>query len=167
MSCSNDTGVIVERDPDTVRGPDVMFFDEPTPWTIERSTDGTRTLASKSFRPMIDRNGLDESNSSLRRHAGLAGRPEERTSLSTAPARSRTSVDDTEELTGEDVLPDFRCRVAEFFVCLAEPACCGPTMTRRNRSTRSIADRADSRHKAGRSRDSLGLIAAHGLVADC
>src|SRR5262249_37355535 len=26
--CSNDTGVIVERDPDTVRGPDVMFFDD-------------------------------------------------------------------------------------------------------------------------------------------
>src|SRR6185436_15149951 len=26
--CSNDTGVIVERDPDTVRGPDVLFFED-------------------------------------------------------------------------------------------------------------------------------------------
>ena len=26
--CSNDTGVIVERDPDTVRGPDIAFFDD-------------------------------------------------------------------------------------------------------------------------------------------
>src|SRR4051812_16925676 len=28
--CSNDTGLIVERDPDTVRGPDVMFFEDAT-----------------------------------------------------------------------------------------------------------------------------------------
>src|ERR1041384_3021319 len=26
--CSNDTGVIVKRDPDTVRGPDVLLFDD-------------------------------------------------------------------------------------------------------------------------------------------
>jgi len=26
--CSNDTGLLVERDPDTLRGPDVMLFDE-------------------------------------------------------------------------------------------------------------------------------------------
>src|SRR5438105_8974717 len=26
--CSNDTGVIVERAPDTVRGPDVLFFED-------------------------------------------------------------------------------------------------------------------------------------------
>src|SRR5438270_8601643 len=28
--CSNDTGVVVERKPDTVRGPDVLFFDDVT-----------------------------------------------------------------------------------------------------------------------------------------
>jgi Uma2 family endonuclease len=28
--CSNDTGIIVERDPDTVRGPDIMFFEDAT-----------------------------------------------------------------------------------------------------------------------------------------
>src|SRR4051812_27226960 len=27
--CTNDTGLLVETDPDTVRGPDVMLFDEP------------------------------------------------------------------------------------------------------------------------------------------
>src|SRR5262245_3968237 len=27
-ACSNDTGVVVERGPDTVRGPDVLFFDD-------------------------------------------------------------------------------------------------------------------------------------------
>src|SRR5688572_2138779 len=26
--CSNDTGVVVERDPDSVRGPDVLFFED-------------------------------------------------------------------------------------------------------------------------------------------
>src|SRR5262249_11844018 len=26
--CSNDTGVVVERGPDTVRGPDVLFFED-------------------------------------------------------------------------------------------------------------------------------------------
>src|SRR5262245_30274520 len=28
--CSNDTGVVVERDPDSVRGPDILFFDDAT-----------------------------------------------------------------------------------------------------------------------------------------
>ena len=28
--CTNDTGVIVERDPDTVRGPVVLFFEDAT-----------------------------------------------------------------------------------------------------------------------------------------
>src|SRR5438105_1056730 len=27
-ACGNDTGLIVERDPDTVRGPDVILYDE-------------------------------------------------------------------------------------------------------------------------------------------
>src|SRR4051794_6766085 len=27
-ACSNNTGVIVERNPDTVRGPDVLFFED-------------------------------------------------------------------------------------------------------------------------------------------
>src|SRR6516164_4722798 len=26
--CSNDTGMVVERDPDTVRGPDVLLYDD-------------------------------------------------------------------------------------------------------------------------------------------
>src|SRR5262245_36917307 len=26
--CSNDTGIVVERDPDTVRGPDIMLFED-------------------------------------------------------------------------------------------------------------------------------------------
>src|SRR5437868_1441595 len=28
--CSNETGIIVERDPDTVRGPDIMLFKDAT-----------------------------------------------------------------------------------------------------------------------------------------
>ena len=28
LRTSNDSGVILERDPDTVRGPDVMYFEE-------------------------------------------------------------------------------------------------------------------------------------------
>jgi len=28
--CTNDTGVVVERDPDTVRGPDVLLFEDVT-----------------------------------------------------------------------------------------------------------------------------------------
>src|SRR5438132_14307240 len=35
--CSNDTGVIVERDPDTVRGPDALLFEDATQYEqVER-----------------------------------------------------------------------------------------------------------------------------------
>jgi hypothetical protein len=31
------------------------------------------------------------------------------------PGKSQIDLDDSQELTGEDILPDFRCRIADFF----------------------------------------------------
>jgi Uma2 family endonuclease len=41
--------------------------------------------------------------------------PEVRSVTVYRPGQIMVVLDDTEELTGEDVLPDFRCRVADFF----------------------------------------------------
>lgn len=72
--CSNDTGVVVERDPDTVRGPDVMFFEDV----------GT----------------FDEVESKFGE---------------TPPLLAVEVLEENAEITGEEVLTDFKCRVTEFF----------------------------------------------------
>jgi Uma2 family endonuclease len=41
--------------------------------------------------------------------------PEDRSVMVYRPGQLPRAVDETEELTGEDVLPDLRCRVADFF----------------------------------------------------
>jgi Uma2 family endonuclease len=47
--------------------------------------------------------------------------PEERTVAIHYPTQLPEVYDDTQELPGGPALPDFRCRVAEFFFSLDEP----------------------------------------------
>jgi Uma2 family endonuclease len=117
--CSNDTGVVVERDPDTVRGPDVLLFEDADQFEQVDIKYGTKppVLAVEVLSP-------NDLASKLNQRIGEQIRfgvrliwvldPEIRTVSVYGRALYRV-VDDTEELTGEEVLPDFRCRVAEFF----------------------------------------------------
>jgi hypothetical protein len=36
------------------------------------------------------------------------------------PGKDSYAVDTTQELTGDEVLPDFRCKVADFFFCFED-----------------------------------------------
>jgi Uma2 family endonuclease len=117
---SNDSGVILERDPDTVRGPDVALYEDaqsfedlhpkygevPPLLAVEVLSPGDRI--NKVLRKISDylRNGV--------RLVWLID-PEERTLTAFAPGMPPVPLDSTGDLSGEDVLPGFRCRVAELF----------------------------------------------------
>lgn len=117
---SNDSGVILERDPDTVRGPDIAFYEDantfaelhpkygevPPRLAIEVLSPNDR--ASKVLRKISDY---------LRCGVELVWviDPEIRTATVHQPGKPQVELDETQELTGADVLPGFRCRVADFF----------------------------------------------------
>jgi len=122
---SNDTGIILEQHPDTVRGPDVMFFDELRRFheLNPKWSDRPPVLVVEVLLPN------DQWGKVTRRIAQYLGRgvplvwlvdPE---GLSVTVYRSGQLpqvFEGTDELTGGDVLPDFRCRVAEFFALPGE-----------------------------------------------
>ncbi len=118
--CTNDAGVIVERDPDTVRGPDVTFYEDAQ--TIE---DMDQQYAARP--PLLAVEVLspdDRVNRTLRRitqmlHAGVAVvwlvDPEGRNVSVYRPGQDPLLVVEGQEVSGDPVLPDFRCPVADFF----------------------------------------------------
>jgi Uma2 family endonuclease len=117
--CSNDTGVVVERDPDTVRGPDVLLFED-----AERFEDVDLKFAQAppllAVEVLSPNDVAGKVNRRIREQLRFGTRlvwlldPEVRTVTVYASGRYHV-LDDTEELTGDDVLPDFRCPVAQFF----------------------------------------------------
>jgi Uma2 family endonuclease len=112
--------LIVERDPDTVRGPDVTFYDDSqTAETMERQfAERPPVLAIEVISPN------DRLNRTVLRIAQMLNLgvqavwvvdPETRDVSVYRPGHAPRVVRADEELTGEDSLPDFRCRASEFF----------------------------------------------------
>lgn len=123
--CANNVGVLVECDPDTVRGPDVLFFDDeeeavrieevysatPPHLAVEvLSTDDTYARIIQRVVEFL-RMGtplvwiLDPDAENI-----MVWQP------GTGPDLYQVKVVKPDgELTGETVLPDFRCRVAELY----------------------------------------------------
>lgn len=118
--CSNDTGVIVERDPDTVRGPDVMLFEDAA-----RIEDVDRKYGETPPVLAVEVLSPNDTAGKLARRIAEQKRfgtpliwvldPEARNVIVYRPGREDRVVEEAEELTGEDVLPDLRVRVAELF----------------------------------------------------
>jgi Uma2 family endonuclease len=119
-ACSNDTGIVWEHDPDTVRGPDVVFYDEHRSFAdlSPKYTEQVPRLAVEILSP------TDRPNKVIRRIAqflkwGVALvwliDPEERTVTVYRQDRAPEIREAEEELTGGSELPDFRCRVEDFF----------------------------------------------------
>ncbi len=118
--CTNDTGVIVERDPDTVRGIDVTLYDQSRRYdelTPEYASH-LPTLAVEVLSPH-DRPGrmMKRASQFLRKGIPLVWLVdgEERDVTVYRPGREPYVLSDEDEITGEDVLPGFSCRVADFF----------------------------------------------------
>jgi Uma2 family endonuclease len=126
-ACSNDTGLILERDPDTVRGPDVVLYSQVRRYDDlkVRYSNEPPTLAVEVLSPN------DRWGSVTRRLIGFLQRgvalvwlvdPEGRTVTVYRNGQLPQVLEGDDELVCEDVLPGFRCRVADFFDLLGEEA---------------------------------------------
>lgn len=118
--CSNDTGVVVERDPDTVRGPDVMLFEDAARIedVDEKWGEKPPILAVEVLSPNDTWGKITERIGEQKRFGTLliwVLDPDARNVTVYRPGKEEKVVRESEELTGEDVLPDFRVRVSELF----------------------------------------------------
>jgi Uma2 family endonuclease len=117
--CCNYTGFIIERDPDTVRGPDLSF------WSKERLT--TVPVGYPEVPPDLVVEVVSPSDhfsriqTKLRHYLETGVRmvwiadPDDRTIAVYRADRSVRVLGEQDTLTGEEVVPGFSCRVAELF----------------------------------------------------
>jgi Uma2 family endonuclease len=133
-TCSNDTGLILERDPDTVRGPDVVLYDQTRRFDDlnPRYSDRPPTLAVEVLSPN------DKWAKVTRRITGFLSRgiaviwlvdPEGRSVTVYRGSQLPQVFEGDDELTGDPELPGFRCRVADLFFLPGEesaPSQAGP-----------------------------------------
>jgi Uma2 family endonuclease len=117
---SNDPGILWERDPDTVRGPDVVLYDQPRRYRElnPKFSDEVPTLAVEIVSP-------NDRLSKINRRAAQFLRwgvrvvwladPEDCTVTVYLPDSPPEVFEADEELTGGEALPDFRCTVRDFF----------------------------------------------------
>jgi Uma2 family endonuclease len=116
----NDLGILLERDPDTVRGPDVVFYDDVRPYDQlnPKWAEGVPVLAAEALSPN-DRIGKVTRRIREMLQAGIRLvwliDPDARDVTVYRPGQAPQVFDESQEITGEDVLPDFRCKVSEFF----------------------------------------------------
>lgn len=116
----NDSGVILERDPDTVRGPDVALYEAAETFAELHPKYGEAPprLAIEVLSPNDRANRvLRKINDYLRCGVALVWviDPEIRTLTVHQPGKSQVELTADQEVTGEEVLPGFRCRVGDFF----------------------------------------------------
>ena len=116
---TTESGVVIERDPDSVFGPDVAFcsiarhptrpegyYEIPPDLVVEvLSPDDRRKHVREKIKDYL-KNGV--------KLVWLVD-PEVRTVTVYAGSLRGAELDETETITGGDVLPEFTCRVADFF----------------------------------------------------
>lgn len=124
--CTNDTGIIVERNPDTIRGADLMLFLEtpaggfPKPGYVDEVPSLVVEILSPHDRPSRINRRVGQY---LRRGIPMVWLvdPDDRVVSVYRPNEFPKVLDDTDELTGNGVLPDFRCPVRDLFALPAPP----------------------------------------------
>lgn len=118
--CTNDTGLIVERGPDTVRGADVTLYDEVRRYAdlSPKYTDRPPTLLLEVLSPN------DKAAQVIRRIYRFLAMgvalvwlldPEDRTLTVFRSGKEPVDFKADQEVTGEEVLPDLHIKVADFF----------------------------------------------------
>jgi Uma2 family endonuclease len=123
--CSNDTGLLIKKKPGTVRGPDIMLFDESRSLgkLSRKFADRIPKLLVEVLSPSDQVAKVNRRISQfLKRGVPLVWLvdPETRTVTVYRPGEDLRVVQEDEELTGEDVLPKLRYRVAELFALPGE-----------------------------------------------
>jgi Uma2 family endonuclease len=116
---SNDTGFISERDPDTVRGPDISFWSrERLPEVPEGYIEVPPDLAIEVVSPNDHYSRVQQK---VRHHLTHGVRlvwvvdPTDRSVTVYRSLQQAIILQEKETITGEDVLPGFSCLVADFF----------------------------------------------------
>jgi Uma2 family endonuclease len=118
--CCNDVGTIIQRNPDTVRGPDVAVFEDTEQYEEVdlKYGESPPVLAVEVLSPndttgTVNRRILEQ----LKAGTKLVWLIDPFAKNVTVYRQGREPyiVEDKQELTGDDVLPDFKCRVGEFF----------------------------------------------------
>ncbi len=116
---SNDTGILLERDPDTLRGADVSYWSfARLPKMPKGYVEIAPDLAIEVFSPNDTQRKIRQKikefffNGTKRVWVVY---PEDRmVAVFRSPTEAKF-LDEIDELDGEDVLPGFRCKVADFF----------------------------------------------------
>lgn len=118
--CTNDTAVIIASDPDTVRGIDVTLYDDTMKFEelSPRYTNRLPILGVEVLSPD------DRAAKTMRRAIQFLKRgmplvwivdPEDCDVTVYRAGREPYVLGKGDELTGDEVLPDFRCHVADLF----------------------------------------------------
>lgn len=116
-----ESGVRTERDPDTVRGPDVAFWsaeriplkEKPTGYP-EVAADLCIEIFSPSDRVAQVRKKVGEYLQNGVSMVWIVDPADETVTIYRQPGEGRL-LSDNAEITGDDVLPGFRCAIGEFF----------------------------------------------------
>lgn len=116
---SNDTGVVLEKEPDTVRGPDVAF------WNIARQPQQPEGYFLIPPDLAVEVQSPDDRRKDLRAKIKeylfysvpliWLVDPETRTVTVYRGSMRGTELDESDVLDGGDVLPGFACTVADLF----------------------------------------------------
>jgi Uma2 family endonuclease len=116
----NDAGVILKRNPDTVRGPDVALYNDATTFDELHPKYGevppllaVEVLSPNDKHVKVMQKVTDYLSAGVRLVWVLD--PEVREAVVHRPDKTAQPLKPTDEITGEDVLPGFRCKVSEFF----------------------------------------------------
>ena len=109
----------MERDPDSVFGPDIAFlsisrFPTPPEGYLEIPPDLVVEVLSPDDRRKHVREKIKDYVKNGVKLVWLVD-PEMRTVTVYAGSLRGTELDESETITGGDVLPEFTCKVAEFF----------------------------------------------------
>jgi Uma2 family endonuclease len=115
--CANDTGWILERDPDTVRGPDVAFWNkERLPEIPDSYIEVPPDLAVEVVSPG-DQWSRIQNKVRQYLHCGVrlvwVVDPEDRSVSVYRSQQQGKILGENDTLTGEDVLPGFSCLVKD------------------------------------------------------
>lgn len=124
--CTNDSGLLVRRRPDAVRGPDIMLFlAGKSADRLNRGwADQVPPLVVEVFSPSDRPGKLNRRITQyLKRGVPLVWvvYPEEQTVEVRRPGAEPVSLEGTDPLTFPDVLPGFACTVSDLFALPGAP----------------------------------------------
>ena len=116
-----DSGVLINRDPDTVLEPDIAFFSKdtlPLDADVQVTPKSYPNSSSKSY-PQVTHVREVAGKASMWINAGVqlvwVLWPETKMIEVHRPAQPVTTLRETDTLTGEDILPQFSVPVADIF----------------------------------------------------